>query len=61
MGLRIRHIERKLISLDPRSRAILAHIRLIWRRLLPCGELFFDEKPIVVKAYGGRSMPLPSS
>ncbi len=53
--MRVRHIERKLISHDSRRRAILARIRLIWRQLSPSGVLlFFDEQPIAVKAYGGR-------
>ncbi len=52
--MRVRHIKRKLISHDPRRRAILARIRLIWRQLPPEGVLlFFDEKVITVKAYGG--------
>lgn len=54
-GLHLRRVRRKIISHDPRRRAILGRIRLIWRHLPPAGLLlFFDVKPIFVKAYGGR-------
>jgi transposase len=48
-------MQRKLISTDPRRRAILARIRACWRHR-PCGGvlLFFDVQPLTVKAYGGR-------
>jgi len=50
----LRHVQRKLISHDPRRRAILAWIRAVWRRLpRRDGIFFFDIKPIAVKAYGG--------
>lgn len=48
-------MQRKLISSDPQRPAILARLRQIWRHLPPNGVLlFFDVKPIAVKAYGGR-------
>lgn len=54
-NIHLRHVQRKLISHDPRRRAILARIRAVWRRLPRNGAmLFFDIKPIAVKAYGGR-------
>jgi hypothetical protein len=44
-----------LVSQDPRRPAILAHIRWIFKNLPTGGGLiFFDVKPIAVKAYGGR-------
>src|SRR5262249_48738656 len=50
-----RRVRRKLLSTDPRRRAILARIRAC-RRHRPRGGilLFFDVQPITVKAYGGR-------
>lgn len=53
--MRLRRVERRLVSHDPRRRAILARIRWVWRHLPPRGALvFFDVQPIPVKAYGGR-------
>ncbi len=53
-GLRYRKVQRKLISSDPRRPAILASIRWLWKHLPADGRLlFFDAKPIAVKAYGG--------
>lgn len=53
--MRSRPIERGLVSLDPRRRAILARIRYAWCHLPRRGVLlFFDVQPIAVKAYGGR-------
>jgi hypothetical protein len=53
--VRFRTIERRLVSHDPRRRAILARIRYAWRHLPRQGVLlFFDVQPIPVKAYGGR-------
>ena len=44
-----------MISSDPQRRAILSRLRLIWRHLPEDGVLlFFDVKPVFVKAYGGR-------
>lgn len=44
-----------MISQDPQRPAILARIRWIFRHLPAEGRLlFFDVKPIAVKAYGGR-------
>ncbi len=46
---------RKLISQDPQRPAILARIRRVFQQLSSNGVLvFFDVKPITVKAYGGR-------
>ena len=54
-GIRFRRVQRKLISHDPQRRAILARIRQVFKHLPPDGVLlFFDVKPIAVKAYGGR-------
>lgn len=54
-GINLRRIQRKLISSDPQRPAILARIRWRWRHLSQHGVvLFFDVKPVVVKAYGGR-------
>ncbi|MBI4445755.1 MAG: transposase [Acidobacteria bacterium] len=53
-GVCFRRIQRKLISADPQRPGILVRIR--WRsRHLPADGvlLFFDVKPVVVKAYGG--------
>ena len=48
-------MQRKLVSHDPQRNAILARIRAVWRHLPRNGVLiFFDIKPIAVKAYGGR-------
>lgn len=48
-------IQRKLISTDPQRLAILSRLRGVWRRLPADGVLlFFDVKPVYVKAYGGR-------
>ncbi len=48
-------VRRKVVSSDPQRRAILSRLRLIWRHLLEDGVLlFFDVKPVFVKAYGGR-------
>jgi hypothetical protein len=48
-------VQRKLLSQDPQRRAILARLRLLWQRLPRDGVLvFFDVKPVAVKAYGGR-------
>jgi transposase len=53
--VRLRCVERKLVSHDPRRRAILARIRWVWHHLPRRGVLlFFDVQPIPVKAYGGR-------
>lgn len=44
-----------MISSDPQRPAILARLRAVWRHLPPRGRLlFFDVKPVTVKAYGGR-------
>jgi hypothetical protein len=46
---------RKLISLDPQRPVILARIRKVFQHLPANGVLvFFDVKPVTVKAYGGR-------
>lgn len=48
-------MQRKLLSPDPQRAAILARIRWIFRHLPSGGQLlFFDVKPVAVKAYGGR-------
>jgi len=48
-------VRRKLLSQDPQRPAILARIRWVFRHLPRHGRLlFFDVKPIAVKAYGGR-------
>ena len=48
-------MQRKLISSDPQRGAILARIRATWQHLPKHGVmLFFDIKPVAVKAYGGR-------
>jgi len=53
--VRLRRVERKLVTHDPRRRAILARIRWVWRHLPRRGVwLFFDVQPMPVKAYGGR-------
>jgi DDE superfamily endonuclease len=48
-------VRRKLLSSDPRRRAILRRLKGSWRHRRR-GELlaFFDVQPITVKAYGGR-------
>lgn len=54
-GIRFQRVQRKLISQDPQRRAILYRIRRVFKHLPPDGVLlFFDIKPITVKAYGGR-------
>ena len=51
----MRRVERKLISQDPQRPVILARIRWVFQHLPPNGVLvFFDVKPVTVKAYGGR-------
>lgn len=53
--IRFQRVQRKLISHDPQRRAILARIKRVFKHLPPDGVLlFFDVKPITVKAYGGR-------
>jgi hypothetical protein len=54
-GIYLRRVRRKLVSTDPRRRAILRRLRSLWRHR-PRGSLlvFFDVQPITVKAYGGR-------
>jgi transposase len=53
--LSLRRVRRKLLSVDPQRPAILSRIRQIWRHLPDNGVLlFFDVKPVYVKAYGGR-------
>jgi len=53
-GICFRRIQRKLVSSDPQRPAIRARIRWRWRHLPPKGVLlFFDVKPVAVKAYGG--------
>src|ERR687887_398509 len=54
-GFNLRRVRRKVISDEPQRQAILGRIRLI-RQYLPKNGvlLFFDVKPIFVKAYGGR-------
>jgi transposase len=48
-------VRRKLVSHDPQRKAILAHIRRTFRTLPEDGVLvFFDVKPVTVKAYGGH-------
>ncbi|MGH9945489.1 MAG: hypothetical protein ACRD9R_24305 [Pyrinomonadaceae bacterium] len=48
-------MRRKIISRDPQPLAILSRLRGIWRRLPKTGVLlFFDVKPVFIKAYGGR-------
>ncbi len=47
-------VKRKIISTDPQRLAILSRLRSIWRHLPEDGVLlFFDVKPVFVKAYGG--------
>jgi len=54
-GIHFQRVQRKLISQDPQRRAILYRIRRVFRYLPPEGVLlFFDIKPVTVKAYGGR-------
>lgn len=54
-GIRFQRVRRKLISQDPQRQAILYRIRRVFKHLPPEGVLlFFDVKPITVKAYGGR-------
>ncbi len=54
-GIRFQRVQRKLISHDPQRRAILARIKHVFKHLPPGGVLlFFDVKPVTVKAYGGR-------
>ena len=44
-----------MVSTDPQRQAILARIRYVFRHLPPHGVLlFYDVKPVAVKAYGGR-------
>jgi transposase len=51
----LRRVQRKLLSTDPQRPAILSRIRQIWNHLPTTGVLlFFDVKPVFVKAYGGR-------
>ena len=53
--IRFQRVHRKLISHDPQRQAILYRIRRVFRHLPAEGVLlFFDIKPITVKAYGGR-------
>lgn len=53
--VRFQRVRRKLISHDPQRRAILTRIRHVFKHLPPGGVLlFFDVKPVTVKAYGGR-------
>jgi transposase len=48
-------VRRKLVSTDPRRKAILRRLRFWWRHRPRGGVLlFFDVQPITVKAYGGR-------
>jgi hypothetical protein len=48
-------VQRKLVSHDPQRKAILARIRRTFRNLPPEGVLlFFDVKPVSIKAYGGH-------
>jgi hypothetical protein len=48
-------VQRKLVSADPQRLAILSRIRGVWNHLPTNGVLlFFDVKPVFVKAYGGR-------
>lgn len=48
-------MQRKLLSPDPQRPAILARLGWIFRHLPSGGHLlFFDVKPMAVKAYGGR-------
>jgi hypothetical protein len=48
-------VQRKLLSQDPQRPAILVRLRWIFGHLPTGGHLlFFDIKPIAVKAYGGR-------
>jgi transposase len=54
-GIRFQRVQRKLISHDPQRQAILYRIRRVFKYLPPEGVLlFFDIKPVTVKAYGGR-------
>ncbi len=53
-GGHCRRIQRKLISADPQRPSILARIRWRYSHLPFKGVLlFFDVKPVAVKAYGG--------
>jgi transposase len=53
--IRFQRVQRKLISHDPQRRAILARIKYVFKHLPPQGVLlYFDVKPVAVKAYGGR-------
>jgi hypothetical protein len=55
--VRLRRVERKLISHAPRRRARLARSRWVWHHLPRRGVvLCFDVQPIPVKAYGGRRL-----
>jgi transposase len=50
----LRRVQRKLVSTDPQRLAILSRIRWVWQHLPKDGVLlFFDVKPVFVKAYGG--------
>ncbi len=54
-GIRFQRVRRKLVSHDPQRLAILSRIRRVFKDLPSDGVLlFFDIKPITVKAYGGR-------
>ena len=54
-GMRFRRVTRKLTSTDPQRPAILARIRRVFQHLPANGVMvFFDVKPVTVKAYGGR-------
>jgi transposase len=51
----LRRVRRKLLSNDPRRRAILRRLKGLWRHRRRGSLLaFFDVQPITVKAYGGR-------
>jgi hypothetical protein len=53
-GLHVRRVRRKLVSSDPQRPAILSRIRQLWKHWPDQGVLlFFDVKPVYVKAYGG--------
>jgi len=51
----LEHLRRLLKKQDPQRPAILARIRRVFQHLPPNGVMvFFDVKPVTVKAYGGR-------
>jgi DDE superfamily endonuclease len=53
-GIVFRRVQRKIISADPQRQAILSRLRAVYRHLPKNGALiFFDVKPVVIKAYGG--------